>query len=555
MNVLAGARSRGALVAAWCRSTVAGLLPAARRRWRRSLQLRVVVSTLLLSAFVVVFVAEVLVSRVVGGIVSTKQRTAVAEATASVAAAQSAAARATTPGEVAGVINGLASGIASRSVGPGEAVDLMILPVSGVGYGLVVPDNVRETSVPGAVRIAVDRARGQEVTSYTTMRYQGAPSEPALVVGVSLSFSTGASYHLFYLFPLRAEAQTISLVRRTVAFAGAALVLLLVGIAGLVTRQVLTPLRVAARSAERLAAGRLRERMAVRGEDDLARLATSFNRMARNLQRHIEQLEELSRLQRRFVSDVSHELRTPLTTVRMAADVLHDERARFPPAVARSAELLQTELDRFESLLSDLLEISRYDAGAAVLESEPVDVCALVDRSVADTAALATRRGSELVVHAPPGPCVAEVDPRRVGRVLRNLLVNAVEHGEGRPVVVTLGLDDRAVAVVVEDHGVGLCVEEAEHVFERFWRADPARSRATGGTGLGLSIALEDAHLHGGWLQAWGAPSKGARFRLTLPRRAGETLGGSPLPLQPDPEPLALPPAVPPPHPAPVPHG
>src|SRR5438045_7651792 len=124
--------------------------------------------------------------------------------------------------------------------------------------------------------------------------------------------------------------------------------------------------------AERLAAGQLQERLRVTGEDDLARLATSFNQMATNLQRQIRQLEDLSRVQRRFVSDVSHELRTPLTTVRMAADVLHEARGEFDTATARSAELLQTQLDRFEALLSDLLEISRYDAGAAVLDAETV---------------------------------------------------------------------------------------------------------------------------------------------------------------------------------------
>jgi two-component system sensor histidine kinase MtrB len=129
---------------------------------------------------------------------------------------------------------------------------------------------------------------------------------------------------------------------------------------------------------------------------------------------------------------------------------------------------------------------------------------------------------------------MAEVDRRRVERILRNLLVNAVEHGENRDVVVTVGADRDAVAVTVRDHGVGLGPGEEQLVFERFWRADPSRARTVGGTGLGLSIALEDARLHGGWLQAWGEPGRGSVFRLTLPRRAGEDLAGSPLPLEPD---------------------
>ena len=134
----------------------------------------------------------------------------------------------------------------------------------------------------------------------------------------------------------------------------------------------------------------------------------------------------------------------------------------------------------------------------------------------------------------PTRAVTAEVDPRRIERILRNLLVNAVEHGEGHEIVVRVGADNEAVAVAVRDHGVGLQPGEAAVVFNRFWRADPARARSTGGTGLGLSIAREDARLHGGWLQAWGAPGHGAQFRLTVPRRAGAELLTSPLPLQPD---------------------
>jgi two-component system sensor histidine kinase MtrB len=238
-------------------------------------------------------------------------------------------------------------------------------------------------------------------------------------------------------------------------------------------------------------------------------------------------------VQRQFVSDVSHELRTPLTTIRIAADLLHEHRDQFDPAVGRAAELLQNQLERFESLLADLLEISRYDAGAATLDAESVDVRDLVLRAVGDTEGLAERKGSRLVQQLPGEPCMAEVDRRRVERILRNLLVNAVEHGEGHDVVITMAADRDAIALAVRDHGVGLKPGEAQMVFDRFWRADPARARTTGGTGLGLSIAKEDAQLHGGWLQAWGEPGMGSQFRLSLPRVAGAELRGSPLPLAP----------------------
>ena len=301
----------------------------------------------------------------------------------------------------------------------------------------------------------------------------------------------------------------------------------------LVTRQVVTPIRMARQVAERLAAGQLEERMRVSGEDDLARLATSFNQMATNLQRQIRQLEELSRVQRRFVSDVSHELRTPLTTVRMAGDVLHDARGAFDPTTSRAAELLQTELDRFETLLIDLLEISRFDAGAAVLDSDDVNLVDVAHRVVEMTRALAEQRGTRVVVRAPDHPCLAEADVRRVERIVRNLVTNAIDHAETGDIVVHVAGDDQSAAIAVRDYGVGLAPGESAMVFNRFWRADPARARTSGGTGLGLSISLEDTHLHGGWLQAWGRPGQGAQFRLTLPRRAGAPLRQSPLPLIP----------------------
>jgi two-component system sensor histidine kinase MtrB len=273
--------------------------------------------------------------------------------------------------------------------------------------------------------------------------------------------------------------------------------------------------------------------MHVRGQDDIARLGTSFNQMAASLQKQIRQLEELSRVQRRFVSDVSHELRTPLTTVRMAGDVLHDARDRFDPVTARSAELLQKELDRFELLLSDLLEISRFDAGAAVLELEDVNLLDVAHRVVDATQPLAEARGTTVVVRPPERPCIAEVDVRRVERIVRNLVTNAIDYAGSREVVVLLDSDDEASALAVRDYGVGLKPGESVMVFNRFWRADPSRARTSGGTGLGLSISLEDAHLHGGWLQAWGEPGRGSQFRLTLPRRAGDALHHSPLPLVP----------------------
>jgi two-component system, OmpR family, sensor histidine kinase MtrB len=507
--------------------------------WRRSLHLRVVSATVVLCVVVLIVIAQFLLSRVTEGLLEAKQRSALDEAHSGQTDAEdyiSSAQKASDSSDQVSakqLLDGIVTLLESRAGNP--PLYEVVITTSDVG---VVPDfgtnAVDEASVPAALRQAIVRSNSESST-YTRLRYTNAArSVPAFVVGLPLSPPVaGNSYELYYLFPLSQEQDTLAIVERTLAAAGIALLLLVGGIAWIVTRQVVTPVRIAARTAERFSAGRLEERMMVRGEDDLAKLAGSFNQMASSLQRQISQLEDLSRIQRRFVSDVSHELRTPLTTVRMAADVLHEARTGFDPATARSAELLQAQLDRFEELLSDLLEISRFDAGAAVLEAEPTDLVEAARRVLDATEPLADRKGCRVRLEAPQTRVIAEVDGRRVARILRNLVVNAVEHGEGRPVVVTLMGDDEAVAVTVRDHGVGLRPGESTLVFNRFWRADPARARSTGGTGLGLAIALEDAHLHGGWLQAWGEPGDGCNFRLTLPRKALAVITTSPLPLPP----------------------
>ncbi len=413
------------------------------------------------------------------------------------------------------------------------------------GGGATYTFGLDRTSVPASL---VDHFSSVAAPSwtYTTIRRLGPDgesvvAEPGIAVGSQVTLpADGRTYTLYLLFPTSEDEETLALVTRALLTAGVLLLLLVAGVTWLVAQQVVTPIRMARRVAERLAAGQLQERLEVSGEDDLARLATSFNQMASNLQRQIRQLEELSRVQRRFVSDVSHELRTPLTTVRMAGDVLHDAREAFDPTTARAAELLQTELDRFETLLSDLLEISRFDAGAAQLEVDDVNLVDVAHRVVDSTRPLADQRGVRLVVRSPDRPCLAEADVRRVERVVRNLVSNAIDHAGPRTpggtptVVVRVAGDDHAAAVAVRDYGVGLAPGESAMVFNRFWRADPARARTSGGTGLGLSISLEDAHLHGGWLQAWGRPAEGAQFRLTLPRRSGDALRRSPIPLIPD---------------------
>jgi len=527
-------------MSAW--SEVVGGLRSVLRRplhaWRTSMSLRVVTSTLALSLLVVGLIGVLLMGRITSGLLDAKERASVVEAGSGAADAQRQLDAANTGPQTTSattLVDNVTNSLASRAGKPGLYEVVLLASPPKVGDTPERATNqVSDTSVPAELRTAVQDDQRQSWT-YTEVRYTDGRVVPGLVVGAPLTLPSAGNprYELYFLFPLTQEQSTLDLVKRTVLLVGILLVLTLVGVAYIVTRQVVTPVRYAARTAERFSAGYLTERMAVRGEDEMATLATSFNTMASSLQEQITRLEALSRVQQRFVSDVSHELRTPLTTVRMAADLLYESREDFDPATARSAELLQTQLDRFEALLSDLLEISRFDAGAAVLDAEPVDMRALVGRVIEAAAPLTERKGSVIRLTAPDAPCLVEVDARRIDRVLRNLVVNAVEHGEGRPVDVTVACDDDAVAVTVRDHGVGLRPGESSLVFSRFWRADPARARTTGGTGLGLSIALEDARLHGGWLQAWGQPGDGANLRLTLPRTVQGHLEESPLPLEP----------------------
>ena len=389
-----------------------------------------------------------------------------------------------------------------------------------------------ETINPSAdIRGMLSRDPSHQQTKIITVMNDGTKM-PAVFVGSRITVPSAGNYDLFLVFPMDKETETLSVVRMSFFAGSFALVLLLGGTAYLVTRLVVAPIRTAAGVAEKLAGGDLDERMEVRGTDDLARLAVSFNAMATSLQRQIGQLENLSLLQQRFTSDVSHELRTPLTTIRMAADLIHSSKDEFPAPVARSSELLSRELDRFESLLADLLEISRFDAGRVVLERRPTSLAEVCEDVVEMHGQLADSLHVRLVLDVAPD-VVVPVDRRRIERILRNLVSNAIEHAEGKPVVITLRRNATAVSISVRDYGVGLKPGEAEHVFDRFWRADPARARTTGGTGLGLSISLEDARLHEGWLEAWGAPGEGSCFRLTLPRQPGVPISASPGPLYP----------------------
>ncbi len=355
--------------------------------------------------------------------------------------------------------------------------------------------------------------------------------QPGLAVGSTLQIPSAGQYELYLVYDLSDAQQTLDFVSQTLSIGGVALMVLIALVTSLVVRLVVVPIRGAAETSRKIAAGRLDERIPVRGNDDIATLARSFNGMADAVSRQITQLAELSRVQQRFVSDVSHELRTPLTTIRLAGDMLFDSRHAFEPSVGRSAELLHAQVERFELLLADLLEISRFDAQAVHLDPEPVIPAALATDIVDEFRPLAERAGIDLQLATPGGHTTVQLDAKRIRRVLRNLVGNAIEHGDAKPVQVVVDSDARSVAIAVRDQGVGMPPEDAARVFDRFWRADPSRKRTIGGTGLGLAISLGDANLHGGRIDVWSRPGEGSTFVLTLPRNDRVTVTTSAIPL------------------------
>lgn len=536
---------------------------------RRSLRVRVVILTLLLGTVVVYAVGALVLRDVADNLAENRRQQALVESGQAVSLLQDTFASSTDLDDQAAIegafrvlpqLEGSATDRLRQYVLLPSPDNTSRLAVAGrkspTMTGDPVTDELRARVAEGGGDPTRVRQQSQLVALSTGVEDR---TVPGVVVGSLVDLPPAGTYELYLVYEMGDEVATLALVERALVVGGAALVLLVATIAWLVAKLVAAPVQAAARTAEQLAAGELDRRMAVRGEDEVARLATSFNVMAASLQSQITRLESLSRLQQRFVSDVSHELRTPLTTIRMAADVLHDrlDDPDVHPDVRRSAQLLSAQIDRFEQLLADLLEVSRFDAGAAVLDlADDVDLVDLVRRDVELTRPAAEQFGVPVTVVGPDGADLSadpvspagvlavQADHRRIGRILRNLLSNAIEHAEGRPVEVRVAADDRAVAVGVRDHGPGIDPGDQERVFDRFWRADPSRRRTLGGSGLGLAISLEDARLHGGRLEVWSRPGAGAHFVLTLPRRARGPLGEGPIPVEPADADLPRPPAV-----------
>lgn len=507
------------------------------RLWRQSLQFRTVLISLGLSSIAILLTGIYLSTSVSNNLFQARLEQVLGDSAGAVASAQQLvdASDATDRAAVLGVMNSarnaMSTGSASRQVAgfrvPGQEPSA-VAPLD------FVPSSLRSGVITPELRESVREHPDEQFWQSVSLQTPEGGTVPGIVVGSQLVLPTAGRYEIYIAYSLADAEQTLGFVQQTAGIAAIALLLLIGAVTWVVVRLVVNPIRVAAETSERLADGELEVRIPEKGEDVIATLARSFNGMADSLQAQISKLADLSEVQQRFVSDVSHELRTPLTTIRLAGDVLYDQRATFPPATERTAELLHTQVERFELLLADLLEISRYDAGSVGLDLEATSLVHIAEETIETMSGLAEQNGTEVRLVAPGGHLPAELDPRRIRRIVSNLLGNAIEHSEGKPIIVAVDSTSTAVALTVRDYGVGMKEHEAALVFDRFWRADPSRKRTIGGTGLGLPISLEDALLHGGTIDVWSAPRAGSAFRLTLPRVHGRPMGESPLPLPPE---------------------
>jgi two-component system sensor histidine kinase MtrB len=507
-----------------------------RQRWQRHLMYRTVISTLLFTSLALLAAGAFLSNQISSALFSERFNQISKESERGLTQARSILESASTTDRVS--TQSLVNSTLATLEGDGATVirDFVLKPVpvagdenqyvgptaSGSLTTRVVPDDLAESVQNNSgifwrsIELGVDSDR-----------------EPGIIIGTKVLIPPGREYGLYLVYDLSSVQSTLEFINRAMVFTGLVLLLVVGFISWSVSRTVVRPVADAAYVSERIAAGDLDRRMKVAGKDEVARLGTAFNHMAQSLQEQITALNNLSAMQQRFVSDVSHELRTPLTTVRMAAELIHDARENFDPLTSRSAELMYEQIERFQNLLNDLLEVSRFDAGVAVLDRESTDLNVIVRKVIDIATPVADEYGSIIRFNAPAEGCVAEFDPRRVERIVRNLVLNAVEHGEQNPIDITIGQNDSSVAVTVRDYGIGMSPEASQHVFDRFWRADPARARTTGGSGLGLSISMEDTRLHDGRLETWGKQGVGSVFRLTLPRTKFDSISSSPLPLEP----------------------
>jgi signal transduction histidine kinase len=335
--------------------------------------------------------------------------------------------------------------------------------------------------------------------------WQDLRGRPVLIVGGR----QGGPPDLYFVFDASPVADALARLRTGLLVAGLLAVLLALGTSRVIARGILRPVAAAGEAARGIASGDLSARVPEGGRDELGQLAAELNRMADSLEATIGRLEAAQLQNRQFVADVAHELRTPLTALVAEASLIETGLDGASPDARRAAELLVLDVRRLRTLVDDLLEISRFDADAERATLEPVDLGRVVTGVVAS-------RLPGAAVTLPPRPVIVNSDPRRLDRILGNLLDNARDHAPGGPVDVSCTTTIAGAVVVVADRGPGVPGEALAHLFDRFYKADPSRRGI--GSGLGLAIAAEHASLIGASLRVRRRPGGGLVFALTIPR-------------------------------------
>ncbi|MBM7050849.1 MtrAB system histidine kinase MtrB [Rothia sp. ZJ1223] len=504
------------------------------RRWQQSLQFRAVSIAIILLMITFLVVGAFLANQIANSLFRGRLDQALEESSAGFANVQSvldssdAVDRNEIEAEVRRFLTVLETGSSDAQR------EWVLLPTQSDSTQNFIPAQAQNiwmdpANIPADLQQMVTTADGIYWQSAQMQVMENQQPVPVVVVGTRISIPQSPEYGLYLIYDFSNSQETATYINMVMGLGFGIMLIVVVSIVWAVTRAAIKPISSTAISAEKLAAGNLDQRMQVTGKNEATRLGHSFNKMADSLQDQISRLETLSTMQQRFVSDVSHELRTPLTTVRMAAEMLYNAREGLDPLQRRSSELLYNQVDRFDNLLADLLEISRFDAGSATLDLVPVDALTVVRETVEVAQPHLARVGVELTVHTDLTEQTVEMDHRRIERVLRNLIFNAIEYSEGKPIDIYIAASSTALGIAVRDHGVGLTEEQLSQVFNRFWRADPSRKRTLGGTGLGLAISAEDVRLHGGALEVWGKPGEGACFRITIPLKQGVEMGNSPV--------------------------
>nr|WP_239135075.1 HAMP domain-containing sensor histidine kinase [Streptomyces sp. SID12488] len=385
------------------------------------------------------------------------------------------------------------------------------------------------TSAPGD-RFDVTSAMREAVASDGSTVFQRVTTNgrPALVVGLPVTFGTAeepttdlSGIGVFLTVPQTTEQAYVQALVPAVERATVPALVLAVLFALLAARGVLRPVRELRRATRSIAEGHLDTRLAVNGSDELADLSHTFNETAAALEESVAELRRMEARARRFAADVSHELRTPLAAMSAVTDILDEDAAHLDPDTATAVRLISEETVKLARLVEDLMEISRFDAGAASLHLDEIDLADCVRRTLASRAWLETVD----IQLPPPGALRGSLDPRRLDVIVANLVGNALRHG-GRPVRLSLydwhhPDDGRRAVIEVLDSGPGIPESVLPHVFDRFYKSDTARTR-TEGSGLGLAITAENVHLHGGTIQAANGPHGGAVFTVELPLRQYE---------------------------------